>query len=83
MVPAGRIIIAFNEDKPGVIGTVGNLFDEHGINIGSLTFGRKVKTQKAVLVLNLDDDPGEAMLKDLADMPFMESVNYIELMDID
>jgi len=83
MVPAGRMIISFNDDKPGVIGGVGNLFGQHKINIGSLTFGRKTQTQKAVLVLALDQEPSQAILREMSELPFMDGVNYIELPELE
>jgi len=83
MVPAGRLLISFNDDKPGVIGTVGSLFGRHGINIGSLTFGRKKETQRAVLVLTLDSEPSQEVLQEVAALPFMHSVNYIPLPDLE
>jgi len=77
------MIISFNDDKPGVISGVGNLFGQHKINIGSLTFGRKTQTQKAVLVLALDQEPSQAILREMSELPFMDGVNYIELPELE
>jgi len=83
MVPAGRMIITFNDDAPGVIGSVGSLFGKHGINIGSLTFGRQKETQKAVMVLTLDSEPDRQVMDQMAGLPFMDSVHFIHLPPLD
>lgn len=79
MVPADDLVISFNDDVPGVIGAVGNLFGMHNINIASMTFGRKQATQKAVLVLTLDAAPPVEVLDEMASLPFMDTVHHISL----
>jgi len=83
MVPEGRMLIVFNDDRPGVIGAVGGLFGRYGINIGSLTFGRKMNTQTAVLVLTLDEQPSKDVLKEIGDLSFISEVYFIELPELD
>jgi len=83
VIPAGRMIVAFNDDKPGVIGQVGTLFGQHGINIGSLTFGRKLETQKAVMILTLDAEPSSQTLADMKALPFMDAVHFIQLPELE
>jgi len=74
MIPAGNVMVCFNDDKPGVIGAVGSVFGQAGINIAHMTFGRKLKAADAVLALNLDSAPSEDVLKKLREMPFMAEV---------
>jgi D-3-phosphoglycerate dehydrogenase len=50
----GSLLVIFAEDKPGLIGTVGGLLGERGINIAAMTFGRKEAGGAAITVLNLD-----------------------------
>jgi len=82
MIPAGRLLILFNDDTPGAIGEVGTLFGKHGINIGSLTFGRKLATQKSVMVLTLDEKPAPDLLTEIAELPFMDAIHFIELPEL-
>ena len=61
----GTLLVLFAEDKPGLIGNVGGLLGEHGINIAAMTFGRKEAGGEAITVLNLDgpvdDDARDAI----------------------
>jgi D-3-phosphoglycerate dehydrogenase len=77
--PAGDLVITFNQDRPGVIGEVGSTFGRHGINIASLTFGRKVDTSEACLALTLDNGPPAGVLDELRGKPFMKRVHHVSL----
>lgn len=55
MAPSGDILIAPHSDRPGVIGIVGTLLGEAGINIFGFQLGRKYKKGPAVMALNVDD----------------------------
>jgi D-3-phosphoglycerate dehydrogenase len=77
--PAGDLVITHNEDKPGVIGEVGATFGQHGINIASMTFGRKLDTKEACLALTLDAVPPPQVLEELRKKPFMKRVHYVSL----
>jgi D-3-phosphoglycerate dehydrogenase len=41
-------------DKPGVIGNIGNFLGEHGINIARMHFGREAAGGKAISVVSID-----------------------------
>jgi D-3-phosphoglycerate dehydrogenase len=79
LVPAGDIVITFNEDRPGVIGEVGTTFGKMGINIASMTFGRKLDTKEACLALTLDTVPPKNLLEDLRAKDFMKRVQHVSL----
>ncbi len=63
MVPAGELVMLFNDDRPGVIGLVGTLFGDHGVNIADMTLSRREKM--ALMVLRLDGPAPEAVLAEL------------------
>ncbi|NLF30304.1 MAG: phosphoglycerate dehydrogenase [Planctomycetes bacterium] len=79
MIPEGDVVICFNDDQPGVIGKVGDAFGEAGVNIASMTFGRRKATNKAVLALNVDTQPPASVLEKLKAMPFMNEVYAVRL----
>jgi D-3-phosphoglycerate dehydrogenase / 2-oxoglutarate reductase len=57
------------EDRPGVIGRVGNGFGEAGVNIAAAQVGRSDVEGEAIMALSLDDVvPGEVMDKIVADI---------------
>jgi len=75
--PAGDVLITFNEDRPGIIGEVGSTFGKLGINIASLTFGRKLDSKEACLALTLDTVPPKDLLEDLRSKNFMPRVQHV------
>ena len=77
--PEGDLVITLNEDRPGVIGEVGSTFGKMGINIASLTFGRKLDTQEACLALTLDNVPPKDLLDELRSKDFMRRVQHVSL----
>ena len=68
-IPRGHLLVLFAEDKPGLIGRVGGVLGEKGINIAAMTFGRKTAGGKAISVLNLDGP---------VDDPTLEAISLIE-----
>lgn len=63
LVPAGPMVLIFNNDEPGVIGLVGTIFGAHKINIADMTLSRRDKT--ALMVLKLDAPIPDDLLKEL------------------
>ena len=82
LIPEGHVIVSFNDDKPGVIGAVGDLFGQEHVNISQMTFGRKTKPAKAVLCLNLDSAPSEEVVKKLKGMDFIDEVYALHLEEL-
>jgi D-3-phosphoglycerate dehydrogenase len=62
VVPEGEILVVFNEDKPGIIGELGKILGDRGINIARLVYGRKEAGGPAITVMNLDAPPDKAVL---------------------
>jgi D-3-phosphoglycerate dehydrogenase len=77
--PEGDLVITYNHDRPGVIGEVGGVFGAHGINIASMTFGRKPETQEACIALTLDTVPPREILEELRGKDFMKTVRHVSL----
>ncbi len=55
VTPYNHILYIKNEDVPGVIGTVGTLVGEAKVNVATMHVGRKVKGDKAIMLLNIDN----------------------------
>ncbi|MFW6278845.1 MAG: phosphoglycerate dehydrogenase [Bacillota bacterium] len=51
---AGKFLLLFYEDRPGVIGKVGSILGENDINIGSMHVGRNKEEKKAVMLIKAD-----------------------------
>ncbi len=52
--PSKEMITIQNWDRPGIIGNLGTLMGNHGVNIAAMTFGRQTPGGKAISVLNVD-----------------------------
>jgi D-3-phosphoglycerate dehydrogenase len=54
---APLLVLFRYDDVPGVIGRVGTLFGEHGVNIANMTVSRTRRGEKALMVLTVDSMP--------------------------
>jgi D-3-phosphoglycerate dehydrogenase len=61
---APRMALLLYDDVPGVIGRIGNLFGEAGVNIANMTVSRNREGGKALMALSIDSPaPPELMEK--------------------
>lgn len=78
LVPENTIALIFNDDRPGVIGLVGQTFGNAGINIGDMALSRRGNT--ALMVLKLDGPMPTELRDTLAAMnPPIQSVRTLTL----
>ena len=63
MVPADNMMLIRNEDRPGIIGLVGNTMGEAGVNIADMAISRRDNT--ALMVLKVDDMPSADLIAKL------------------
>ena len=54
MAPADHMAFLFYEDRPGVIGRVGTILGEAGVNIASMQVGRRKQGGEALMALTVD-----------------------------
>jgi len=60
----GDFIMTRHTDVPGVIGKVGTILGERGINIGRMRVGRKKRGERALMLIGVDE-PVDRELLDL------------------
>jgi D-3-phosphoglycerate dehydrogenase len=53
-VPHGHMVVMHNRDVPGVIGRVGTIFGERGVNISRFHLGRRERGGEAMAVIEVD-----------------------------
>ena len=68
-----------NKDKPGVIGAVGSLLGERGINVSSMHVGLDQAKGVALALWNVDNPLSEDVLAAVRGIPLIESAQVIEL----
>jgi D-3-phosphoglycerate dehydrogenase len=77
MVPVGPMLLLKNEDRPGMIGTVGVAFGEAGVNIADMTLSAQEET--ALMVLKLDAKPAQDLVDALRGKSGILKVAFVEL----
>jgi D-3-phosphoglycerate dehydrogenase len=77
----GTILIFTHQDVPGIIGKVGTIFGSHKVNIAQMSVGRSsVKAGgRAIGVLNLDAQPSEKALAEIAGIDGVDTVHCLQL----
>jgi D-3-phosphoglycerate dehydrogenase len=79
-VPAeGCVLVLRNRDVPGVIGRVGSLLGESGINIGAYHQARKSDGGDALAAIVVDHAPDRDVLERLAKVPDVTDVRFADL----
>jgi D-3-phosphoglycerate dehydrogenase len=78
-IPHGHMLVARNEDTPGVIGFIGTVLGENDINIAGMFNGRETIGGEALSVYNLDDPVSDAVLGTLNDDDRIIETKYISL----
>jgi len=79
MTPQGAVLVIFNDDKPGVIGSVGTICGNHNINICTMGVGQKLAEQKAMLAVSLDKEPGAEAVEELSKLDFVNEIYVCRL----
>jgi D-3-phosphoglycerate dehydrogenase len=79
MTPQGAVLVIFNDDRPGVIGSVGTICGRHNINICTMGVGQKPEEQKAILAVSLDKEPGEKAIEELSKLDFVNEIYVCRL----
>jgi len=75
----GRLLVFRHHDVPGIIGAVGTVFGEHGVNIAQMSVGRDAPGGEAVGVLNLDSEPSAEALAEVRQLPAITSAIVLRL----
>ncbi|MHC4481700.1 MAG: phosphoglycerate dehydrogenase [Planctomycetota bacterium] len=63
--PRGHVLIVFNNDMPGCIGTVGSALGQAGINVARMGVCRQQVGGNALLALNLDSPCDRSILDEI------------------
>lgn len=77
--PEGKLLVLENLDVPGVVGKIGTLIAEAGVNIADIHLARRAGAQEAMAVLRLDQDPSEELLARLTAQPEVRSARRVDL----
>ena len=77
--PHGVVLVLENTDRPGMVGRIGTLLGDHGVNIATMSLSRNQAGGTALTVLNLDTRPSEELLAEIRANDDIRSAQVIEL----
>jgi D-3-phosphoglycerate dehydrogenase / 2-oxoglutarate reductase len=77
--PAGKLLVLRNRDVPGVVGKLGSILGEGGVNIAEIHLARRDGDPDAMAVMRLDQAPSPATLERLRALPEVKQVRLADL----
>jgi D-3-phosphoglycerate dehydrogenase len=78
-VPDGDMLVLMNNDKPGVIGGIGTLMGQNGINIARMQFGREKQGGKAMSVVSVDSAISDEIMDKVRKLPNVLSAKQVRI----
>jgi len=80
IVPTGGYFLFCDHlDRPGLVGTIGNIIGKADINISSMHLSRLKPRGKALMILALDEPLGEEQLQEILALPGIYSAKAVKL----
>lgn len=79
IIPEGNMLFIYNNDRPGVIGSIGSYLGKHNINIARMHFGRESAGGMAISVVSIDTPVSDEQLEEIKKMPNIISVRVVNL----
>jgi D-3-phosphoglycerate dehydrogenase len=80
IVPTGGYLLFCDHlDRPGLVGTIGNIAGKAAINISSMHLSRLQPRGKALMILALDEPLGEEQLQEILALPGIYSAKAVKL----
>jgi len=77
--PSDHMLVVRNDDRPGMIGLVGTVVGDAGVNVANRTVGHDAGAATAVMVLTTDQAVGADVVASLAEQEGIISVHGIGL----
>ena len=75
----GQFLVYRNQDRPGILASVGAILAASGVNIGSMAIGRGKGTETAITAMMVDQRVSDATLNELRSIGGIESINLISV----
>ena len=69
------------EDRPGVVGTIGRVLGDAGVNIAGMQVARAAEGGEALVALTVDESIPAAVLADIAEEIGAVSARAVDLTD--
>jgi len=73
------LLVTRHQDQPGLVGAVGTVAGECGINISFMEVGRQTPRGQAMMIIGLDDKLDRDTLDKIRGIPFIDDVSLVTL----
>jgi D-3-phosphoglycerate dehydrogenase len=77
--PTGKFLFVENDDRPGIVGTIGTSLGSASVNIANMALSRTSDRKRAVTVIEVDTEPPAELLAQLRATPGIIRVLSFEL----
>ncbi len=77
--PTGKFLFVENDDRPGIVGTLGTSLGGAAVNIANMALSRTSDHKRAVTVIEVDTEPPAQLLETLRSTPGIIRVLSFEL----
>ncbi len=78
-VPEGDMLVLMNNDKPGVIGGIGMLMGQSGVNIARMQFGREKQGGLAMSIVSVDSPISDELMNKVRKLPNVLSAKQVRI----
>lgn len=79
VIPEGHLLLVHHQDKPGMIGRVGNLLAKNDVNIATMQVGREHIGGKAIMMLTIDRPLTKEELDEIRALDGFDRVTAVDL----
>jgi len=79
VILSGHKLVTWQTDKPGVVGEVGSLLGQEGVNIAEMQVGRAEPRTNAIMVMTIDDVPSASALERVNGLAGIEKARFVTL----
>ena len=78
-IPEGPTVLIYNHDQPGVVGQVGTVLGQEGINISRMQLGLVPERGEAAMLVNVSPLPSAAVMERLRGLPHVRTAQLVDL----
>ncbi len=83
----GTLVVIRNHDVPGVVGRIGTILGEHGLNIANFALGRSSRSKRvpegqAIAVVQVDVPEADSLAPALAALKQVEAIASVRLIEL-
>ncbi|MDE2643681.1 MAG: phosphoglycerate dehydrogenase [Verrucomicrobiota bacterium] len=78
IVPEGILFMMSNNDRPGIVGHLGSVLGNRGVNIANMSLGRDREGGEALTALNIDSVPSAECLAELEADPDISNIRIVQ-----